>query len=82
MRHTVQNYTTYRNYYKLAKSVPDNPEMPTSPAMKAARRFEELHPYNLQEKAHRLREEYRFDEYRKLSRELEDAWSEGRVKTS
>lgn len=42
-----------------------------------------LQEYNsLQEKARRLREEYRFDEYRKLSRELEDAWSEGRVKQS
>ena len=36
------HYTTYRNFYKLAKSIADNPEMPTSPAMKAARRFEEL----------------------------------------
>ncbi len=42
-----------------------------------------MQEYNsLQEKARRLREEYRFDEYRKLSRELEDAWSEGRVKQS
>ncbi len=35
----------------------------------------------LTEKARRLREEYRFDEYRKLARELDDAWSEGRVKS-
>ena len=47
----LQNYTTYRNYYRLARSIPDNPEMPTTPAMKAARRFEELHPCNLREKA-------------------------------
>ena len=53
------NYTTYRNYYRLAKSVPDNPEMPTTPAMKAARRFEELHPYNLQEKAQLIVETFR-----------------------
>ncbi|MBO4619670.1 MAG: type I restriction endonuclease subunit R [Victivallales bacterium] len=55
----LQNYTTYRNYYKLAKSIPDNPEMPTTPAMKAARRFEELHPYNLQAKAQLIVETYR-----------------------
>ena len=55
----LQNYTTYRNYYKLAKSVPDNPEMPTTPAMKAARRFEELHPYNLQAKAQLIVETFR-----------------------
>lgn len=36
----------------------------------------------LTEKARRLREEYRFEEYKKLSQELDDAWSEGRVKTS
>ncbi len=53
------NYTTYRNYYKLAKSIPDNPEMPTTPALKAARRFEELHPYNLQEKAQLIVETFR-----------------------
>ena len=55
----LRNYTTYRNYYKLAKSVPDNPEMPTTPAMRAARRFEELHPYNLQEKAQLIIETFR-----------------------
>jgi len=36
----------------------------------------------LTEKARRLRDEYRFDEYRKLSRELDEAWTEGRVKSS
>ena len=42
-----------------------------------------MQEYNaLQEKARRYREEYRFDDYHKLSRELEDAWSEGRVKQS
>ena len=55
----LRNYTTYRNYYRLARSVPDNPEMPTTPAMRAARRFEELHPYNLQAKAQLIVETYR-----------------------
>ena len=53
------HYTTYRNFYKLAKSIADNPEMPTSPAMKAARRFEELHPHNLHQKAQLIVETYR-----------------------
>ena len=47
----LKNYMTYQMFYKLAKSVPDNPEMPTIPAMRAARRFEELHPHNLQQKS-------------------------------
>ena len=55
----LQNYTTYRNYYRLARSIPDNPEMPTTPAMKAARRFEELHPCNLREKAQLIVETFR-----------------------
>ena len=55
----LQNYTTYSNFYRLAKSIPDNPEMPTTPAMKAARRFEELHPYNLQAKAQIIVETFR-----------------------
>ena len=55
----LRNYTTYHNYYRLAKSIPDNPEMPTTPAMRAARRFEELHPYNLHEKAQLIVETYR-----------------------
>ena len=53
------HYTTYRNFYRLAKSIPDNPEIPTTPAMKAARRFEELHPHNLQQKAQLIVETYR-----------------------
>ncbi len=55
----LKHYTTYRNYYKLAKSIPDNPEMPTTAAMRAARRFEELHPYNLKEKAQLIVETFR-----------------------
>ena len=53
------HYTTYRNFYKLAKSIDDNPEMPTTAAMKAARRFEELHSHNLQQKSQIIVETYR-----------------------
>lgn len=47
----LANYTTYRTCYKIAKNTPDNPEVPTSKAVKTIRRFRELHPYNLQQKA-------------------------------
>jgi len=52
------------------------------PAGDSKKQYTEAEYQALTEKARRLREEYRFDEYRKLSRELEDAWTEGRVKKS
>lgn len=47
----LQNYMTYHTCYKIAKTIPDNPEVPASRAAKAIRRFEELHPYNISQKA-------------------------------
>ena len=47
----LQNYMTYHTCYKIAKTIPDNPEVPVSRAAKVIRRFEELHPYNISQKA-------------------------------
>lgn len=47
----LQNYMTYKTSYKIAKTIPDNPEVPVSRAAKVIRRFEELHPYNISQKA-------------------------------
>ena len=47
----LDNYTTYKMCYQIAKNTPDNPDVPTSRALKTIRRFEELHPHNLQQKA-------------------------------
>ena len=47
----LENYTTYKMCYKIAKNVPDNPDVPTSKAVRTIRRYEELHPHNLQQKA-------------------------------
>ncbi len=55
----LQHYTTYRNFYSLAKSIEGNPSLPTTPAMKAAARFAALHPHNLQQKAQLIVETYR-----------------------
>lgn len=46
----LKNYMTYKNCYKIAKNIPENPEVPTSQALKAIQRYETLHPYNLQQK--------------------------------
>ena len=47
----LQNYMTYNTCFKIAKTIPDNPEVPASRAAKIIRRFEELHPYNISQKA-------------------------------
>lgn len=47
----LQNYMTYNTCFKIAKTIPDNPEVPASRAAKVIRRFEELHPYNIAQKA-------------------------------
>ena len=45
--------------YKIAKNVPDNPDVPTSKAVSTIRRYEELHPHNLQQKAAIIVETFR-----------------------
>ena len=46
----LANYTTYRTCYRIAKNIPDNPEVPASRAVQTIRRFEELHAHNLRQK--------------------------------
>lgn len=45
--------------YQIAKNVQDNPEVPTSKAVRTIRRYEELHPHNLQQKAAIIVETFR-----------------------
>ena len=49
----------YRTCYKVAKTIPDNPEVPASKAMKLIRRYTELHPYNIRQKAELIVETFR-----------------------
>lgn len=55
----LANYTTYKMCYQLAKNVPDNPDVPTAKAVRTIRRYEELHPHNLQQKAAIIVETFR-----------------------
>lgn len=55
----LENYTTYKTCFQIAKNTPDNPEVPTIKAIKTIRRFEELHPHNLQQKAAIIVETFR-----------------------
>ena len=62
----LENYTTYKTCFQIAKNTPDNPEVPTIKAIKTIRRFEELHPHNLQQKAAIIVETFRDVTKRKI----------------
>ncbi len=47
----LQNYTTYNCYYKLIKSVEENPEFDTKQAQKKLRAYVEGHPFAIAEKS-------------------------------
>lgn len=47
----LENYMTYDTCFKISKTVKDNPDLPGSRAAKVIRKFEELHPYNISQKA-------------------------------
>jgi len=47
----LQNYTTYSSFYKLIKSVEENPEFDTKQAQKKLRAFVEGHEFAIAEKA-------------------------------
>lgn len=55
----LQNYTTYRNFYQVVKTTPENPEVPVSPARKAVKRYESFHPYVLRQKTEVMVEQFR-----------------------
>lgn len=47
----LQNYMTYDTCFKIAKTIAENPDVPSSRAAKVIRKFEELHPYNIGQKS-------------------------------
>lgn len=55
----LKNYMTYKTCYRIAKNTPDNPSVPTSKATKTVRRFQSLHPHNLQQKTAIIIEHFR-----------------------
>ncbi len=46
----LQNYTTYKTFYKLEKQGIEDPEVETRKAGRAIAKFMELHPYNIAQK--------------------------------
>ncbi len=53
------HYVSYHEAVELTKTIPDNPDVPSSPTMKLLRRYKELHPYAIGQKAAVLVEVYR-----------------------
>jgi len=55
----LQNYTTYKTYYGLIKSIEDDPKVEKRKAARALARFMSLHPYNIAQKTEVMVEHFR-----------------------
>ncbi|NRG47719.1 type I restriction endonuclease subunit R [Bacillus sp. CRN 9] len=55
----LKNYTTYKTYYKVAKSVEDDPEVVKNKATKQIAKYVSLHPHNIAQKTEIMIEHYR-----------------------
>jgi len=54
----LKNYTTYKTYYRLIKSIEDDPHVSKGKAAKALARFMSLHPHNLAQKTEVMLEHF------------------------
>lgn len=55
----LQNYTTYKTYFKLVKAVEDDPNLPKKKAARALAKFLVLHPTNIAQKIEVIIEHFR-----------------------
>lgn len=55
----LANYVSYSEAVELARTVPDNPDVPSSPTLKLLRKYKELHPYALGQKVEIIVETFR-----------------------
>ncbi len=55
----LEHYTTYKVYYKLIKSIEDDPEVDKKKAARALARFMSLHPHNISQKTEVIIEHFR-----------------------
>jgi len=55
----LANYTTYKTYYRLIKSIEDDPEVDKRKAARALARFMSLHPHNISQKTEVMVEHFR-----------------------
>ena len=55
----LEHYTSYKTYYKLIKSIEDDPKVEKHKAALALARFMSLHPYNIAQKTEVMVEHFR-----------------------
>lgn len=55
----LQNYTTYKTYYRLIKSIEDDPKVDKRKAARALARFMSFHPHNIAQKTEVMVEHFR-----------------------
>jgi len=55
----LRNYTTYKTYYRLIKSIEDDPRVVKRKAAKALARFMAIHPVNISQKTEVMIEHFR-----------------------
>lgn len=55
----LKNYTTYKTYYRLIKSIEDDPEVDKKKAARALARFVSFHPHNIAQKTEVMVEHFR-----------------------
>ncbi len=59
IKDVLANYSTYKTYYGLIKSIEDDPEVPKRKAAKALARFMSTHPHNIAQKVEVMVEHFR-----------------------
>ncbi len=62
----LKHYTTYKRYYKLIKSIEDDPKVDKRKAARALARFMSLHPHNIAQKTEIMIEHFRHSTMHKI----------------
>ena len=55
----LKYYVTYKNYYKIIKTIADDPQIETSSGVRAIKKYESLHPHNIAQKTAIMIEHFR-----------------------
>lgn len=63
----LQNYMTYNLCYKIIKSLPENPDVHASRAAKVIKKYTDLHPTNISQKAEIIVETFREKTSKKIN---------------
>lgn len=62
----LENYTTYKTFWKIAKTVDDDPEVSQKQATKKLAQYVSLHPHSIAQKTEIMIEHYRNFVQRKI----------------